>query len=609
MTFDGVTLRALLGELRQTLPGGRVQRVYQPGPHEVTLHFTGAVLLISCNPAYSRAHLTYRKRPNPPQPPPFCMLLRKHLEGSRLLSCDQEGLERVLTLTFRGTDEAGAPYHRRLVAELMGKHSNLVLLDERGTIIDALKRLPATASRRRETLPGRPYVAPPATGKLALLRETPAGPVPAAAPDLEAALRDRLADEPAARQPRPAPLYRSLAAAVEGIGPERARQILQRAGIDADGAGVPDGGAGVLTPHALRELAEALARLAAEAGAGRLAPPSHLLDDAYAEAEAAARFEQEKNALARAVSTALARARRRLAAQEEEKRQAESAEEYRAIGELLTAHLKLMRPGQAEVSVTDYFDPAQPLRTIRLDPSLSPAANAQAYFRRYRKARRLGGLVDEKLASTRDEIAYLEGVETALANALAAEDLAGIGGELASQGYVKDPRGRKGTAGRGTTGPTGPAAVGEPLRFTSSDGWQILVGRHNRQNEHLLRHVARPGDAWLHARQIPGSHVIIRCDVRQGAAQDTLDAIPARTLHEAALLAAHYSRARGTPGTPVDYTLRRHVRKPPGSRPGMVTYENHRTIYVSPGEEELRRLLAFGGRGEPEREEEPRERG
>lgn len=614
--MDGIALAEVAAELRVKLVGSRVNRVYQPDPHVVTLAFYGRgedhLLLISCHPQGTRLHLTWRRRPNPPVPSPFCMLLRKHLEGGRLAAVEQAGLDRVLTLVVEGTDELGRQVRRRLVAELTGKYANLVLVDGEGRILDALKRLPAAVNRHREVLPGRVYVPPPETGKLPLLD-------PDLSHRLTAAWRDAGDATAPGREgpggpPQGLPAWRRLLALVEGPGPDTARRLLRLAGAD------PEGPAAGISPAQLEALVQRLSDLARRLASGPAAPgpgepgpaapgpaepsPSQALDTHWQGIEDATALEAGRLRLTQVLRRALERARRRLSAQEGERQEALEADALQSAGEILMAYLHTLRPGLQEVRLPDFYDPAGGERRIALDPRLGPAANAQAYFRRAQKARRAREVAGEKVARSQEEIAYLEGVELALESATNGDDLAAISAELAGEGYLAAEPRQKGTGRGGNRKPsrpgggqprvqgTGQPSAGQPLAFRSSEGITILVGKNNRQNDLLTLRQASPGDIWLHTRQIPGSHVIIRWP---GPAPAHLEAIPRRTLEEAACLAAFHSRARRSSKVPVDYTFRRHVHKPRGARPGFVHYTDFRTIIVTPDEEAVRRLASANG--------------
>lgn len=657
MAFDGIMLRAVARELQDALAGGRISRVYQPEPHEVRLEVfaCGATrtLLISCHPRHARAHLTETPRSNPRVPPAFCMFLRKHLEGGRIEAVEQEGLERTLRITVAAVNESGDAVRLTLVAELMGKHSNIILLDETGRILDALKRVPGTINRHREVLAGRPYLPPPAQGK-ADLTSLPSGLLAAR---WGAALRT-------VSGPRP-PAWRHLLNLIGGLGPVNAREALHRAGID------PEADAAGMAEDALATLEEALSEMAADVRRGAFTPtarrtwmtpgdpaspprtppelpqpaplpglsqpvpdysalaltmlppderiyeasPSRLLDLLYSRVEAAEALAGRRHQLQQTVANLLERLQRKLLAQEEERGEAAAAEEYRICGELLTANLHRIRPGMTEVRVQDYYDPRAGERVITLDPCLGPAANAQAYFKRYRKAKRSLAVVEEKLARTLADIRYLEGIEAALETVETAEEMAEVADELAAycspsaperqttaphRGRRKPGAGRNKQAdrGRSAAGDASPPA-GRPLAFISSEGFTILVGKNNRQNDYLTMRLAAPDDLWLHAKDIPGSHVVIKRPAggrapagvgRAPAASGVLEAVPPRTLEEAAMLAVHYSKARHSGKVPVDVTYRRFVRKPRGARPGFVVYTDQRTLYVTPDPAVLRSL-------------------
>lgn len=614
MAFDGILLRAAAGEIAAAAVGARVERVFQPDPLTVTLRLYRRgeehTLLVSCHPRFARTHLTWRDRENPRTPPAFCMLLRRRLEGGAVTAVAQQGLERILRVQV--TDRDGE--HHTLIAELMGKHSNLILVNGAETIVDALKRVPASLSRHREVLPGKAYVPPPAQDKLGL---PPFAGGAQTCADLQARWPAGGVDP---TRPADTPAWRRLVELVEGLGPVHARALLSRAGIAADASAA--GAAARLDP-----LCAALAGLAADVAAGCFRPTlaegaftafdpgweppgrsvafdsaGRLLDAAYAPLEEAELVAREHQRLAQCVTAHLGRARTRLAAQEEERREALSAEEYRVMGELLKAQLHLVRPGQAEAWVTDWYDAEQRTRAIPLDPRLSPTANVQIYFKRYARAKRALQVTEEKLARTREEMLYLEGVEAALDTATARAELAEVAAELAEEGYLKEApaagqkRAREPRRPAARGGPRAPGArpagarapAGEPLSFLSSDGYVILVGKNNRQNDFLTMRAA-PDDLWLHTKDIPGSHVVVRLSAGcQGAGAPKAagpspeTAMPARTLTEAALLAAYFSKARQSSKVPVDYTLRRHVRKPRGARPGMVVYTDQRTLFVTP---------------------------
>ncbi|MCG0238306.1 MAG: NFACT family protein [Firmicutes bacterium] len=614
MGFDATVLAAVVQELDRRLRGGRIHKIYQPTPWELhLLVYAGREhlrLLLSCHPQGARLHLTQVVRPNPPHPPTFCMLLRKHLEGGRILAVRQVGRERIAHLEVGALDELGNPVTYTLVAEVMGKHSNLLLLAPGGRIIDAARRATEEQNRYREVLPGLPYVPPPPTGKLD----------PGAVTGAD--LGQWLARAGAEAMGRPA--WQLVLDAVDGLGPLVAREIAHRAGVG--------GVAGDLGPAELDRLAQACRELYALVDSGSFAPtllldesgepkdfavvePRHwagatlpvesvsaLLDRFYAAQEERQRTTALRAELRRVLAQELGRVRRKLQAQLEDLRRAEEAEPLRQKGELLMAYLWQVPRGADRVELPNFYDPEQRPVVIELDPALSPAENAQAYFRRYQKARSGLQAIREQVERSQAELRYLEQVEATLAAAASLPELEEIRAELAAEGYLDEGKGpareKRGRAGgepgaagnRVGEGARGSGQPSRPLVVRSSDGLEIWVGRNNRQNETLTFKLAAPTDLWLHAKEIPGAHVILR--LPPGVEP------PEASLREAALLAAYFSKARLSANVPVDYTLRRHVRKPPGARPGMVIYDHHRTLHVTPDPERepfLRQALAAAG--------------
>ncbi|MFZ5815577.1 MAG: Rqc2 family fibronectin-binding protein [Bacillota bacterium] len=575
MAFDSTVMAAVVAELNQKLLGGRISKIYQPEPDELALLcYSGGAnhrLLLSGNPRQARLHLTSIEKKNPPVPPTFCMLLRKYIEGGRITAIRQVGRDRICRMSIAVTDELGNPAEFTLVAEVMGKHSNLVLLNPQGRIVDAVRRVTEEVNRYRELLPGLAYIAPPPTGKLD----------PAALTAEQLAARAGDATQPA---------WQLLLDAVDGLGPMLAREAVARAGFPPE---EPVAGVSLAAlSGAVRALAEVreweprllydeqgrlkefhvipLAHWPGRAQTG-FASVSACLDAYYGGRAEEEKFRALRGSLAKLVRDEAGRVRRKLKAQRESLATAESAEAFRIQGELITANLWQIQKGETEARVVNYYDPDGGEVVIPLDPTLTPSENAQAYYRRYQKARSGLAIIQEQVARSEAELAYLEQVEVALDQASSLPDLEEIRRELAAEGYIgeKPEKDRK----RGAEAPKEQRAQ-PPLTIRSSDGLEIWVGRNNRQNDYLTMKLAAPHDLWFHTKEIPGSHVILR--VPPGRE------VPERAIHEAAALAAYHSRARHSSGVPVDYTLRKHVRKPNGARPGMVIYDNQKTLWVTP---------------------------
>ena len=593
MPIDGIFMSALCRELNGLLANGRIQAVNQPREEDVVLQVRqpGATyrLLISVHPEAARVHLTRTQERSPLSPPPFCLLLRKHLIPGRILEVVQPPFERSLTLRIEGFSPEGGRIVRHLVAEVMGRHSNLVLVDAAsGLIVDALKRIPRDVNSYREILPGRPYVPPPPQEK----------------EDPETVERERF-DFLLRTLSAQTPIARGLQQRFLGFSPFAAREVVARAGLDPDvRRGETDDGQRGRVWEAMREVLSSLRAgrhepTAVRSGTGeefwclailtlagetrRFPTLQELLDDHFERRLRGLEIERTRGRLRSAVGQHLARVERKIEHQRAALESAGRAEEFRQLGELLTANLfrlKDLEPGRKSVAVPDYFGDGS-LREVPLDPGLSPGENAQAYFRRYQKARKTIEKAGEQLRASQEERAYLESVQVALDLADELEALREIAVELERLGYLErrdePPRGgRRQPERREAAG-----GASRPMRYRTSDGFAVLVGRNNRQNDEITLRTAGPEDLWFHTQEIPGAHVILLC---RGADP------PPRSLVEAATIAAFHSKARNSANVPVDYTRCKYVRKPRGAKPGMVIYEHQKTLFVTPTPEALAAL-------------------
>lgn len=611
MPYDNMMMAAAVDELSRAVTGGRIQKISQPERLELLLHVYTREgmrrIVVSADPLRARLHLTRLEKANPPVPPPFCLVLRKRIEGARIEAVGQVPWERVATIDLATHDELGALRRPRLLVEVMGKHSNVLLVDDAGTIIDALKRIGSEENRYRVLVPGEKYIPPPPAGKL--------DPDQADARLLRSLLAARGLGEvsPPLGEDGARRVAEALWKDVRGLGPDIAAEVAARA-VRA-GAGGPEGFAAAIA-RALAEViapARGLAPFAPQAvldadgsvvafsavpriGHAGLAvrsfpAPGELLDFVYGRAERLARFRQARERLQRAVETALTRVARRAEAQREELSRARDFQRDLTYGELIKQNLHRLGAGVAEFTAIDYADPDQREVSVPLDPNLTPVENAQRYFKRYARGKKTVAAATPRLSATGAELRYLEEVASSLAvldqaGGPSPEDeaaLAEIRAELTSSGYLKPepPAGRR-PSGKPAAARAGAPAASSPLRFMTSSGKEVLVGRNNRQNDLLTLKTARPDDLWLHVKEIPGSHVILRRD----PSADFTEA----DIVEAAMLAAYHSRGRQSSRVPVDYTMRNHVRKPAGARPGMVIYDHHRTVYVTPEAAEVERL-------------------
>ena len=569
MPFDGLTLGLIARELNATLAGGRIDRIVQPERDELilTVRSGGAnhMLLLSASAGCARAHLTEVKKSSPLEPFNLCMLMRKHLSGARIVEIRQAESDRILEIEIEHLDELGDRARKRIVCEFMGKHSNLIFVSADGRIIDSARRVTEAISSVREVLPGLRYERPPAHGKIPFDRVS--------AENLCAALAGKSGA-----------LHKLISANISGMSAQTARELAFRA------CGNADAHADECDLMAVAEsVAAELARIPGEVAPAVLYGPdgrpadavafayrscaalrgepfptiSAAMDEFYRSRDRAERISQKSAAIHRTLKTNIERCERKLALQREALLGAERMEEYRVSGELLTANLHLAEKGMTSVSLPNYYDPEMKEIEIKLDVKLSPAQNAQRYFKLYQKARNARTLAAEQIERTTEELNYLEGQMDNLGKCSGESELAELPAELEKFGYLRR------SANRRTMKQLPPS---QPMKFAAPSGETILVGKNNLQNDKLT-FSADPEEIWLHAKDMPGSHVII------------VGAKPSdEAILYAAKLAAAYSRGARSSNVPVDYTKRRFVKKPSGAKPGFVIYTNQRTLYVTPEE-------------------------
>ena len=583
MPLDAACLTALVGELRPTLEGAKVDKIFQPGQNEVVLNLRtqagNQTLLLTANPSHPRLQFTELNRENPAAPPMFCMLLRKHLTGARVLSVTQPPMERVVDLELETLNELGDRVSRHLILEAMGRRSNLILTDENGRITDCLRKVDAELSQLRPVLPGLYYHLPPARedkrNPLETDRETLAALLSAAPAETEvsawlldtfAGLSPLLCREIAYRaggdvgirlnaldEPGRERLLDSFQTVLEGIHAPQPTALF-KAGEPKDFSFLPVGQyEGYLETRSYDSF-------------------SQLLDDFYAARETGERVKQKGQSLIKSLTNARNRLARKIQLQTKELAQARDREQYRISGDLITANLYQMRKGQKSLTAVNYYDPECKELTVALDPLLTPQQNAAKYYKRYTKAKTADAVLTEQLAQGREELDYLDSVLESLQRAEGERDLNEIRQELEDGGYLRTQKNAKKQAKRPRP---------QPLEFTSSAGLRISVGRNNTQNDQLTCKLAGKGDIWLHTQGIHGAHVILWA---QGQEPD------GESLLEAAQLAAWFSQGRGGSKIPVDYTPVKYVKKPGGARPGMVVYTTYRTAYVTPEETLVKRL-------------------
>ena len=567
MPMDGLTLGLVAGELNRALAGGRISKIVQPERDEIILTIrnegVNRQLLLSATANCARAHLTQVKKNNPLEPPALCMLMRKHITGGRVAAIRQVLSDRILEIEIEHHDELGDPARKRLICEFMGKHSNIIFVDGEGRIIDSARRVNEQISSVREVLPGLRYELPPAHGK-----------IPFDEVDTDALYK--------AMSGMNGRLHKLIAQCISGMSTQTARELAFRAtgSEDAHSDECDLRACCESITENLRAIPNHIAPavLFGEDGApvdvvafeyrsraGLTAEPyptiSEAMDAFYRSRDMSERIAQKSAAIHRTLKKNIERCERKLALQREALLGSQRMEEYRLKGELLTANLHLAKKGMKSVELPNYYEDGMPMVTVELDEKLSPGQNGQRYFKLYQKARNAQTLAAEQIEKTEAELDYLEGQLDNLSKCSGESELFELREELERFGYVKANRSRKLMK---------QLPPSKPMRFTAPSGRTILVGKNNLQNDKLT-FTAQPDEVWLHAKDMPGSHVII------------VDPDPDEaTIAYAARLAAAYSKGGTSSRVPVDYTLRRYVKKPSGAKPGFVIYTHQRTLSVEP---------------------------
>lgn len=556
MAFDGIVTRAMVRELQDRILLGKIEKVYQPEADELVFHIhtkNGNVkLLASVGSAHARVCFITENPVNPPAPLAFCMLLRKHLQGGRITEITQKDSERIIEISLETLNELGFTMSKKLIFEIMGKHSNIVLVDiASGKIIDSIKRVSFDVNRVRQILPGMIYQYPPAQDKIPF-REISAEQLEALPADGKAILRSvggiapAFAEELALRAGVQRSGYLSdVLAAIESPNHADARVYLDESGAPID-----------FYPVALSELEESCR-------VERFGDLSSAMEFYFGKKESSNQGRQKSHDLIRSVNALLDKMYLKKKRLSEDLLKAENSEDLRLYGELLTANIHLIQPGMKSVEVTNYYDGST--LTIPLDVKLSPSKNAQHYFKKYGKSKTAIKEKQIQLDENEAEIKYLESVLSFLENTDDVAEIESIRAELVETGYIR----RRRQAGGFKEKKYKPA----PYRYTLSNGMSVLVGRNNKENDILTFKTAGNKDLWLHTKDIPGSHVI----VQSGGAELDEEAV-----WEAAAIAAYHSKARTSENVPVDYVQIKYVKKPAGAKPGMVIFTNNRTVYVNP---------------------------
>ncbi|MBQ6264403.1 MAG: NFACT family protein [Clostridia bacterium] len=572
MPLDGLTLHFLKNELSSALIGSRVDKIYQPSRDELVFLLRtreGSMrLLVSASANCPRLHLTKHAPENPAQPPMLCMLLRKNLGGAAITDVRQQGLDRIIFIDFAGTNEIGDRTSFTLAVEIMAKHSNIILINENGVVTDSVKRIDMTQSAVRQILPGTIYRLPPLQNKLNIL-QTDAN-----------TLCNHIFSLNGKR------LSAALLETVEGMSPLVAREIAFSVSSDDEAVETLREAAKEKLFSKLENLKRTLCNNTASAyilkkdggnlfdfsftditqygfsvESVKMNGFSEMLDEFYYEKDLHERTRQRSSSLLKLLNNTVARLSRKIETQKAELKECENKDEIRKYGELILANQYSLAKGVAFYDVIDYYT-GENIR-IKADPALSPGANAQKYFKEYRKLKTAEQLLGGLIENGAQELSYLESVIDSIERAEGFTELGEIRAELYDAGYLKRAKQEKDKR----------AKPMPPLEYISDDGYRILVGRNNLQNDALTFKTARKDDSWFHASKMPGSHVVV-CG--EG------DIIPETTVRQAAALAAYHSSGRFSSRVPVDYTEVRELRKPAGAKPGKVIYHTYNTIWAVP---------------------------
>ena len=568
MAFDGITVSCLRKELAETLTGGRITKIVQSEADELllTIKNNGEQyrLLLSASASLPLVYLTDKNKPAPMTAPGFCMLLRKHLSGGRIVAVTQPSLERILHFQIEHLDEMGDLCRKTLIVELMGKHSNLIFCKEDGMILDSIKHVSLAVSSVREVLPGRPYFIPHTQDKLDPLTCPPG--------EMVAAICEK-----------PVPLVKAIYTTLTGFSPVIAEELCFRSSLEsARPAGALEEAEREMLEHQLLRLVETVQAgdfepyiyykegkepvefsavpltLYGDLAAESFSSVSALLETYYASKNTLTRIRQKSSDLRRIVQTALERSRKKYDLQSRQLSDTEKREKYKIWGELIHTYGYGVPEGAKSMQALNYYTNEE--ITIPLCPTLSAQENAKKYFDKYGKLKRTFEAVTKLLAETGAEVEHLESIQTSLDMALSEEDLIQIKEELVESGYIRRKGGGKKVK-----------ITSRPYHYISGDGFDIYVGKNNYQNEELTFQLATGNDWWFHAKGVPGSHVIVKTNGQE---------LPDRTFEEAGRLAAYYSKNRGGDKVEIDYVQKKQVKKPGGSRPGFVVYYTNYSLMI-----------------------------
>lgn len=587
MALDGLVIHSIVDELSSKLVGGKVDKISQPENDEIILNIrnnpNNYKLVLSASASNPRVYIANNyKKQNPKKAPVFCMLFRKHIQGGTITKVSQIGFERIIKISVESLDELKEKSTKDIIVEIMGRHSNIILVQsENSKIFDSAKRVPVSVSRVRQILPGLTYELPPAQDKINPL--------------------DKLSSEVFIENIKTydGPIFKGIYTKFLGISPIIAKEICFRSSVD------PKINTFDLTDEDISRLYIEFEKLFKDISKNNFHPSiivdrsidkyvdfscvnltiykdldsiynesvSEVLENYYQTRDVKDRIHQRASDLRKSITIKLDRLYNKQKKQHEELLESEHADEFKLKGELLTAYIYMIKKGMKEIEVQNFYTSDYSNIKISLNENLTPSENSQKYFKKYNKLKTAKKEITHQMNINEEEIDYLENILLSIDNCENMDELQDIREELVKLGYAKVQG--KAKPKKETTLTT------MPHKFLSSDGTTIFVGKNNKQNDHLTLRIADYDDIWMHTKNIPGSHVIIKC-----AGTEVSD----ETIYEGAMLAAYFSKSKMSSKVPVDYTKKKNVKKPSGSKPGMVIYETNSTIYVTPTEEMVAKL-------------------